>query len=176
MLRRLVERLIKRQRPVLRANVLEALALHRRGEVRTDDPQLMDLTVRMQVRLRARDIHPWDRDLSADRAARKLARQCLSDTEAILERLFERCSDVDVIELSVIEPNPDGNRRVIFGSVRRDEFAQWHPLSTDMRLRLVGLHYRLVDEEFEFLQPEQFIGEGGLPIGNELGGNTAKPH
>src|SRR5271169_6385536 len=141
MLRTLVERLIRRRAVQVRAKVGEALALHRRGEVRIDDPQLLDLTVRIQVRWRARELHPWDRDLSGDRAARKLARQCLSDTEAVLEGLFEKCPDVDVIDLSVIEPNPDGNRRVLFGSVRRDEFAQWHPLSTDMRLRLVGLHY-----------------------------------
>ena len=101
----------------------------------------------------------------------KLARQCLSDTEAVLERLFEKCPDVDVIELSVIEPNPDGNRRVLFGSVRRDEFAQWHPLSTDMRLRLVGLHYRMVDEELEFFPPERFAGEGGAPEASEFGGD-----
>ena len=176
MLRTLVERLIRRRGATLRAKAGEALALHRRGEVRIDDPQLMDFTVRMQMRWRAREIHPWDRDLPPDRAARKLARQCLTDTEAVLERLFEKCPDVDEIELSVIEPNPDGNRRVLFGSVRRDEFAQWHPLSTDMRLRLVGLHYRLVDEELEFFPPERFAGEGRTPGVNEFDGNTAKPH
>jgi hypothetical protein len=176
MLRTLVERLIKRRVMPVRARVKEALALHRRGEVRADDPQLLDLALRMQVRWRARELHPWDRDLTGDRAARKLARQCLSDTEAILERLFEKCPDVDVIELSVIEPDPDGNRRVIFGTVHRDEFAEWHPLSTDMRLRLVGLHYRLVDEELEFFPPERFAGEGRAPEASGFGNSPAKPH
>jgi hypothetical protein len=176
MLRRLVERLIGRRTPALRESVRSALELHRRGEARTDDPQLLDLTVRMQVRWRARELHPWDRDLPPDRSARKLVRQCLSDTEAALERLFLKCPDVDVIDVSVIEPNPDGLRRVMFGSVRRDEFAQWHPLSTDMRLRLVGLHYRLVDDELEALPPKKFSESGGAAGANDFGGDVTKPH
>jgi len=161
----------------LRANAIKALALHVRGEARTDDPLLLDLTVRLQMRWRARELHPWDRDLSPERAARKLAQQTLNDTEAALERLFKACPDVDVIELSVIEPNPDGNRRMIIGTVRRDEFTQWHPLSTDMRLRLVGLHYRLVNENLEPLPAERF-GEKqeSTPIASGFSGDPTKPH
>src|SRR5271163_1017765 len=177
MLRRLFRGLGKRRRLRLRESVTKALALHSRGEARMDDPILMDLTVKMQMRWRARELHPWDRDLSPARAARKLAQQTLSDTEAALERLFEACPDVDVIELSVIEPNPDGNRRVIFGTVRRDEFAQWHPLSTDMRLRLVGLHYRLVDDHLELLPPERFKnGADGPAVVSGFGGDVTKAH
>jgi hypothetical protein len=177
MLRRLFRGLGKRHRLRLRESVTKSLALHRRGEARADDPILMDLTVKMQMRWRARELHPWDRDLSTTRGARKLAQQTLSDTEAALERLFEACPDVDVIELSVIEPNPDGNRRVIFGTVRRDEFAQWHPLSTDMRLRLLGLHYRLVDENLEPLPPERFSGEqDSRPIIGGFSGDLPKSH
>jgi hypothetical protein len=177
MLSRLVKGLIRRRQPLLRDKVVEALALHRRGEARTDDLQLMDLGVRMQVRWRAREIHPWDRDLPPARAVRKLSQQCLSDTEAALERLFEACPEVDVIEVEVVEPNADGERRVMFGTVRRDEFAQWHPLSTDMRLRLVGLHYRLVDEHLELLPPERSKnGADGVVEVSGFGGNVTKPH
>src|ERR1700722_10280603 len=163
MLSRLVKGLIKRRQPLLRDTVMEALALHRRGEVRTDDLQMMELAVRMQVRWRAREIHPWDRDLPPGRAARKLSQQCLSDTEAALERLFVACPEVDVIEVEVLEPNADGERRVMFGTVRRDEFAQWHPLSTDMRLRLVGLPYRLGGDPLEVVPAGGFQkwGDGG---------------
>jgi len=151
--------------------VSKALALHSRGEARTDDPELMDLSVRMQVRWRAREIHPWDRDLSPPRAAKKLAQQSLADTEAALERLFKACPDVDVIELSVIEPDPQSDRPIMFGTVRREDFEQWHPLSTDMRLRLVGVHYRLVDNHIELLPPERMsINAGGEAIGSGLGG------
>jgi hypothetical protein len=177
MLRRLFRGLGKRRQLRLRESVAKSLALHRRGEARADDPILMDLTVKMQMRWRARELHPWDRDLSTTRGARKLAQQTLSDTEAALERLFEACPDVDVIELSVVEPDPDGNRRVIFGTVRRDEFAQWHPLSTDMRLRLVGLNYRLVDENLEPLPPERFSGQqDSTPIVSGFSGDPTKPH
>ncbi|HUN57003.1 MAG TPA: hypothetical protein VMU41_02725 [Candidatus Binataceae bacterium] len=177
MLRRLFRGLGKRRQLKLRESADKALALHLRGEARTDDPQLLDMTVRMQMRWRARELHPWDRDLPPARAARKLAQQTLSDTEAALERLFSACPDVDVIELSVIEPNPDGNRRVMFGTVRRDEFTQWHPLSTDMRLRLIGLHYRLVDENLEALPAERFSEEqDSTPIVSGFGGDPTKPH
>jgi hypothetical protein len=175
MLRKLIATLIRRQKPAFRDHVLEALALHRRGEARTDDPQLMDLTVRMELRWRAREIHPWDRDLPPVRAAQKLAQQTLKDTEAALERLFDACPAVDVIELSVVEPDRDGNHRIMFGTVRRDEFTQWHPLSTDMRLRLVGLHYRLVDEELQLL-PADRLAEEKASISNSFQGDMSKHH
>jgi len=177
MLSRLVKGLIKRRHPLLHDTVAEALALHRRGEARTNDLQLMNLAVRMQVRWRAREIHPWDRDLPQARAARKLSQQCLSDTEAALERLFVACPEVDVIEVEVLEPNADGERRVMCGTVRRDEFAQWHPLSTDMRLRLVGLHYRLVDDHLELLPPERLKnGADGAAVAGGFGRNFTKPN
>ncbi|MGA2408963.1 MAG: hypothetical protein ABSG46_01060 [Candidatus Binataceae bacterium] len=174
----LIKRLLKaRESRRMRDAVTKALALHLRGEARTDDLTLMDMSVRMQLQWRARDIHPWDRDLPPARAAKKLAKQCLSDAEAALERLFAACPDVDVIELSVIEPDPDGNRRVMFGTVRRDEFVQWHPLSTDMRLRLVGVHYRLVDDEIEFLPPDRFrVEQANGSIASGFDGGVAKPH
>jgi hypothetical protein len=176
MLSRLVKGLIKRRQPLLRDTVMEALALHRRGEVRTDDLQMMELAVRMQVRWRAREIHPWDRDLPPGRAARKLSQQCLSDTEAALERLFVACPEVDVIEVEVLEPNADGERRVMCGTVRRAEFAQWHPLSTDMRFWLVGLHYRLVDDHLQLLPPERFKnGADGAAVASGFGGNAKNP-
>jgi hypothetical protein len=173
--KRFIARLFSRQKAAFREHVLDALALHRRGEARTDDPRLMDLTVRMELRWRAREIHPWDRDLPPSRAARKLAQQTLKDTEAALERLFNACPDVDIIELSVVEPDRDGNRRIMFGTVRRDEFTQWHPLSTDMRLRLVGLHYRLVDEELQLL-PSDRLAEEQTSISNSFQSDLTKHH
>lgn len=164
MLRRLVKGLIKRRKATVRDTVVQALRLHLCGVPHRDDPKLMDMTVRLQVRWRARELHPWYHDLP-DQAARELAQQTLSDTDTVLERIFAACPDADVIELTVIEPNPDGNRRVMFGTVRRDEFAQWHPPSTDMRLRLVGLHYRLVDEKLEPLPAERYSeGQENTPI------------
>lgn len=107
----------------MRCAVNQALALHLRGEARTDDLTLIDLSVRMQLRWRAREIHPWDRDLPPSRAAKKLVEQSLADTEAALERLFAACPDVDVIEVKVIEPDPESDRRIMFGTVQRCEFS-----------------------------------------------------
>lgn len=177
MLWQLIRRLFTtRKAGQMRDAVRWALALHLRGEARTDDLVLIDLSVRMQLRWRAREIHPWDRDLPPSRAAKKLAEQSLADTEAALERLFSACPDVDVVELSVMEPDGEGDRRIIFGAVQRNEFQQWHPLSTNMRLRLVGLHFRMVDDHMDPLPPERMEADVSIPAIGGGSGNETKTH
>src|SRR5262245_31641909 len=45
-----------------RHEIKDALALHRRGEVRSDGLTLENVRNHLEIRWRARDIHPWDRD------------------------------------------------------------------------------------------------------------------
>src|SRR5262245_45815366 len=87
-----------------RSKVNAALALHRRGEVRSDRLALETVCNRLEIRWRARDIHPWDRDLPDHERQILFADQALADTEAAIVRLFERLPEVDVIELGVLEP------------------------------------------------------------------------
>jgi hypothetical protein len=50
----------------------DALALHRRGEARSDGLSLVGFSMKLSVSWRARDIHPWDSDLPEERAAPRL--------------------------------------------------------------------------------------------------------
>ena len=115
-------------------------------------------------------------DLCSSRAAKKLAEQSLADTEAALERIFSACPDVDVVELSVMEPDREGDRRIMFGAVQRNEFQQWHPLSTNMRLRLVGLHFRMVDDHMDPLPPERMKADVSSPPIGGGSDNETKAH
>jgi hypothetical protein len=53
----------------VRKGLGNALALHRRGEVRSDGLVLLDASVKLTVSWRVRGIHPWDRDLPEERIA-----------------------------------------------------------------------------------------------------------
>src|SRR5579864_776789 len=70
-------------------DIERALALHLRGEVRSDGLNPTSLATHLEIEWRARDIHPWDRGLlsPAQRAA-AFVKQSLADTEAAIYRLF----------------------------------------------------------------------------------------
>jgi len=68
-----------------RRNVGDTLALHRRGEVRNDGLKLDGVSSHLEIRWRAREIHPWDRDLlRGGRKQAAFAEQALADTEAAI--------------------------------------------------------------------------------------------
>ncbi|HTT18720.1 MAG TPA: hypothetical protein VMG82_07240 [Candidatus Sulfotelmatobacter sp.] len=71
-----------------RRNVRQALALFRRGEVRRDGLTADYVCNRLEIRWRARDIHPWDRYPAQDEREALFAEQALTDTEAAVLRLF----------------------------------------------------------------------------------------
>ena len=70
------------------------------------------------------------------------AEQALDDTEAAVFRLFERLPEVDVIELSVLEPRSE--ILIAAGTAHRSDLdeARPHLLSVGMRLMEVGVRYR----------------------------------
>jgi hypothetical protein len=125
-----------------RRRIKQALALHLRGEARNDGLRVDNVSSRLEIRWRARDIHPWDRNLGT-RYEREVmfAEQALVDTEAAVGRLFEKLPEVDVIELSVLEPKSE--TLIAAGTVHRsDVFAvRPHLLSVGMRLREIGVNY-----------------------------------
>ena len=63
-------------------NIEIALALNRRGEVRSDGLRLKNTSNRLTIEWSARNIHPWDRDLEPEQRAALFVEQCLDDTEA----------------------------------------------------------------------------------------------
>jgi hypothetical protein len=130
-----------------RHGVRDALALYRRGEVRRDGLTLDTLSSHLEIRWRARDIHPWDRGLRGTERQSSFSNQALADTEAAILRLFERLPHVDVIELSVLEPESEAV--IAAGTVYRSELRARRPhlLSVGMRLRDLGVHYSFAGRE-----------------------------
>jgi hypothetical protein len=121
--------------------IKQALALHLRGEVRRDGLTVDNVSSRLEIRWRARDIHPWDRHLAKYEREVMFAEQALVDTEAAVVRLFERLPQIDVIDLSVVEPASE--TLIAAGTVHRSDLSAPRPrlLSVGMRLREVGIRY-----------------------------------
>ena len=130
-----------------RRRVVKALALNQRGEARPDGLSLNHLQDRLQIEWRARQVHPWDRDLPAARTAQLFAEQCLDDTNAALERLFSWLLDIDVIEFKVT--HPVSGDLILSGSVTRFEARTVRAHSSGMRLKQLGVSYRLRNWQFE---------------------------
>ncbi len=118
-----------------------ALALHQRGEVRSDGLQLTSATTTLRIEWVARSVHPWDRNLPADKSDRLFSHQCLDDTHAALGRLFAEIPVLDTIEVRVrrnlLHPP------ILLGTVERESFRSQHCSSTAMKLRAMGLSFRM---------------------------------
>jgi hypothetical protein len=137
--------------------IKQALALHLRGEARRDGLTVDKVSSHLEIRWRARDIHPWDRHLARYEREVIFAEQALADTEAAVGRLFERLPEVDVIELSVLEP--ESETLIAAGTVHRlDLYAvRPHLLSVGIRLREIGVNYR-------FAAPGEHDSSANAPI------------
>jgi len=118
-----------------------ALALHTRGEVRSDGLQLASAKTTLNIEWLARDIHPWDKDVSAERAEQLFAQQCLNDTNAVIARLFDELPMLDTIELSV-KRSPD-QPPLLTGIVHRSSLRDTSNHSIGMRLRALGVSFRM---------------------------------
>jgi hypothetical protein len=118
-----------------------ALALHQRGEVRSDGLQLTSARTTLNIEWLARDIHPWDRDMSAEKAEQLFAEQCLNDTNAAIARLFTELPVLDAIELRV--KRSPGQPPLLSGVVHRSSLRQTGDCSIGMRLRSLGLTFRM---------------------------------
>jgi len=123
-----------------RHNVDRSLALHLRGEARSDGLSLIRVRDRLEVRWRARDIHPWDAE--ASNKAQLFGEQLLTDTEAVILRLFKALPQVDLIDLKIFEPTSD--TVIMAGVVHRSELDAVRSLmSIRMRLQQMGVSSRL---------------------------------
>jgi hypothetical protein len=127
-----------------------ALALNRRGEVRSDGLRLSRVHSRLDIEWRARDVHPWNRDLPAEQRWPMFIEQSLADTEAAVSRLFDAFPQVDVIELRVLEPSSE--IAIMEGTVHRSTLNRDRRLlSVKMRVLALGINYRLVGSHFQSL-------------------------
>jgi hypothetical protein len=132
-----------------RRSLDRALALHLRGEVRRDGLTLTNACNRLEIQWRARDIHPWDRDVPQEKHALLFAEQTLADTEAAIFRLFEALPQVDVIKLSVVGIGSESP--IISGTVHRSTLstARRGLMSVGMRLRDLGVSYHSAGRPYQ---------------------------
>jgi hypothetical protein len=127
--------------------VSRSLRLQPRGAIAHDVLGLAALSLRLRVEWRARDVHPWDRDLSEHRQAQRFAQQCLRDVDTAIARLFERFPEMHVLELVVRAPR--SGAVIISGVVHRDDLRAASHLALEMKLRTIGMKYQLFDDRFE---------------------------
>jgi hypothetical protein len=138
-LRELVTRLTRGR---LRRTVERALALTPRGFVPHDILRLRRLSAQLKIEWRARDLHPWDRELSADRQAALFREQALVDTDAAIARSFNLLPEVTAIEVRVLEPYAP-ERVILTGTVGRHDAQASRSLSSPrMRLTMMGVRCR----------------------------------
>jgi hypothetical protein len=130
--------------------IKRALALNQRGEARSDGLKLKSVSNHLEIEWCARDIHPWDRHDPPERRAVLFVRQCLSDTDAAITRIFEVLPRVEVIAVRVLEPITE--EVIIAGTVRRSELPPDTALSAGMRLWQRGIVYRSDGWRFEPLE------------------------
>jgi hypothetical protein len=132
-----------------------ALALHRRGEARSDGLQLTLAKTNLRIEWLARSIHPWDRDLPADRAERAFTQQCLDDTGAALTRLFAEIPVLDTIEVRV--RRYPSHAPLLSGTVRRECLKTGDYGSIGMKLRAIGLSFRMSNLCLEEIEIENHL-------------------
>jgi hypothetical protein len=134
----------------LRRKVIGALEVNRRAGIRNDGLSLKRMRNRLEVEWHARKIHPWDHGLPPERAAKLFVQQCLQDVDAAISRLFATLPDTDEIELRVLDPA--SGDPIVAGTVTRAEAAAATAGSLGMKLKSLGLVYRLANWQFESLE------------------------
>jgi len=120
--------------------VLHSLALHRRGEARTDGLTLVSARANVEICWRAREPHPWDCHLHGRLQTAAFTSQAFDDTQSALGRLFEAIPGVESIDVKVLDRC--GDRPIIEGKVSRRDFQEMLSApsrSARMRLKSLGL-------------------------------------
>jgi hypothetical protein len=103
----------------------------------------------VEIRWRARGIHPWDRHLSPDARHSRFIEQAASDTEAAIARLLATLPEVDVIDLWVTEP--ESGATMLSGTVHRSDFQNARPSpSVRMRLAEMGVNFETLEMDYSY--------------------------
>lgn len=118
----------------------DALALQKRNEVRPDGLVLDNTRSKLEIRWRAREVHPWDRESPALERERTYLRQVMEDTEAAVFRLFERLPEVDEIDLRVLDFQSE--TVLVSGTVQRASLTSSCDCAPSVRMRLASLGVR----------------------------------
>ena len=141
-------------KPSIQQIVRRALALRPRGAIPNDVLVLHSLRLLghcLQLEWRARDIHPWDRDLPPSQQAELFSEQALRDTDVALIRLFQRLPEIEQIEFQVLN-RMDFDGVILMGVVDREEALNPEPPpSLRMRLNMLGVHYQMAEDHLVLL-------------------------
>jgi hypothetical protein len=130
-----------------------ALALHRRGEVRSDGLLPLNVSNCVEIEWHARRVHPWDRDRARFVQQELFVQQSLADAEAALIRLFAVLPYVDAIRLQILDP--DSDEELVAGMVYRKDMAELDKsISVGMRLIAWGLRFHSTGYTLEPLQAD----------------------
>jgi hypothetical protein len=89
--------------------------------VKRDGLTPISVATHLEIEWRARDIHPWDRDLlSVSERTATFVDQALHDTEAAICRLFTMLPPLEVFKVRVRDRTSDNV--ILSGSVSRPDF------------------------------------------------------
>jgi len=130
--------------------VVKALKLKPRGGLADDVLRLNRVSGQLQLEWRAREVHPWDRDLPPGCQAELFLEQTLRDTDAAILNLFQTLPEIEQIAILVLDTRD--STKVILGGVvtREDALATDGSTSLRLRLRMLGIQYsRIVDGQLE---------------------------
>jgi hypothetical protein len=127
--------------------IASALALNKRGELRSDGLEPSQFHQRLEIEWRARGVHPWLRGRMESQRDKLFAEQCLNDTTTALEQLFYRLPQIDFINFTVLDPH--SSAPILQGSISRKEAEAVTDASPGMRLKRLGATYRLSNWRFE---------------------------
>lgn len=120
-----------------RFGIADALALHRRNEVRSDGLALKSTCNRLEISWVARSVHPWDENLPSIEKEILFAQQTLEDTEAAVIRVFERLPEVDILDIRVLAPQT--GELLAAGTVPREVVHNRASKAHSVRMRLGDL-------------------------------------
>jgi hypothetical protein len=145
-------------KPSVEQIVRRALALRPRGAIPNDVLILNSLILSgrcLKLEWRARDIHPWDRDLPLAEQGELFSQLAFQDTDTALIRLFQGLPEIEQVEFQVLKP--DGGADVILtGIVERERALDPdQALSLRMRLRNLGVTYQMANDHLACLSPER---------------------
>lgn len=154
----------KLQLRLYKRSIGNALALHRRNEVRSDGLSLDTVCNRLEICWHARDLHPWDDGLSPGRRESTFHQQAMEDIEAAVHRIFERRPEVEVIEIRVLHPH--SNALLASGAVQRSapNVCDLRSPSVRMRLGELGIRYFFTpsDPGTSGAEPGRSVNSGDL--------------
>jgi hypothetical protein len=139
----------------IRESVSRALSLKPRGGIGKDGLVVRNLSARLRVQLLARPIHPWDRSLPSGERNELFVQQCLEDVSTAIPNLFRTMSEIDEMEVTVLDPR--SKRAIISGIVKRCDALAANGLSAGMRLRAMGLDYGRTNWGFEPIEENSVI-------------------